>query len=102
LEKDQKVFLFLFNGPAPGAFTGPGIGFGSLPTTGKTFPVPQTTITTEIGKALNIHPHLAPTVTFDHIQVINNFTNIGNNLFIQIIAIRIVRQINLIQDLSGS
>jgi hypothetical protein len=63
-------------------------------------PVTATSVTAQIGQPLDIHGHLAPTITFNDILVLKDLPDPVDVVTIQIVTVHGVRKIHLIENLA--
>lgn len=90
--------LFPTGRTAPRTFSGPGIRLGSLAAAGQTCTMPASSIRSEVHEPFNIHGNLAASVTLNHVIIFNDLPDPGDIITAQVIAVHLIRQIDLIKN----
>jgi len=75
----------------PGAFSGPGIRFGSLSIAGKSATMTATSVTPKVHEPFDIHGDFAAAIAFNDIIVLYNDPDSVNVIATQIVTVHLVR-----------
>ena len=83
---------------APRTFPGPGVRLGSLTTARQTCTMPASPIRPEVHEPFDIHGDLATPVTLNDVIIFNDLPDPSDIITVQIIAVHLIRQIDLIKN----
>jgi hypothetical protein len=86
-----EILFFAHCCATPGAFSGPGIRFGSLSIAGKSATMTAAPVASKVHQSFDIHGDFAATITFNDMIVLNNDPDSVNVIATQIVTVHLVR-----------
>jgi hypothetical protein len=95
------VLSLFYRRAAPRSFPGTSVGLGSLPPAGQASSVTPPSITPKVHKPFDAHGDLTSPIALDNIVIFNDDSDPINILGAQVIAIHLIRQVGLVQNLTG-
>ncbi len=86
---------------APRTLPGPGVRLGPLAAAGQPRTMPAPSIRSEIHEPFDIHGDLATPVTLNNVIIFNDLPDPGDIITVQVIAVHLIRQIDLIKNVAS-